>query len=634
MGTRLVGSMDVRGIFLTMSVTNQPVHPAASHRRITQLAQPRGIVAQSRRRQKDRLHAGGGAGGRPICVRIDLLTFCRSKHSLGETTMKRRIPWAAALLLLALPVQADIINVPGDYPTIQEAVDNAGPGDQVVVAAGTYGDVTHLPGDGDTTRCAVVMASGITVKGAGPGETILDAELLGRGFHCGDVTDVTIRDMTIRRSFAELYGAGIYCKDGSDVDIINVIVEDCEDGGIISRGSSTVIANCIARNNLAKQGGGISIESGSTTAILNSEVTGNSSPSGGGMFLRGSQADIENCLFSGNFITALNGAGGGAAIVSSTAEIVDTDFLNNTAGGTGGGIAVLEESVLNLSNAVVHGNETTASYGPGGGLFVDFSEVHLQEVTITRNTVNGSGSDGGGLYVFFAEPVTLVQCTVAANDLVDSPDLGSGISVSFASPTIEKSIIAFNTGGTGIYCGDQSDDPVISCTDVYGNEDGDDLCGTDGGDNFSLDPLFCDLAGDNYRLQFDSPCFPGNHPDGGMYTCDRDRLGAQDPGCDPAGVHDGAAVAVTRILSNHPNPFTPSTTIRFELAAPARATLAVYDVAGRRVRTLLDRPLAAGPQQVVWDGRDASGAASPSGIYYTRLTVDGTEKTRRMVLAR
>ncbi|HET6348688.1 MAG TPA: T9SS type A sorting domain-containing protein [Candidatus Krumholzibacteria bacterium] len=83
-----------------------------------------------------------------------------------------------------------------------------------------------------------------------------------------------------------------------------------------------------------------------------------------------------------------------------------------------------------------------------------------------------------------------------------------------------------------------------------------------------------------------------------------------------------------------PNPFNPSTTIRYRVTAPGRVMLAVYDVAGRHVRTLVDRYHASGSDVFVttWDGRDDRGLTVASGVYFCRMESAGFSDTRKMVL--
>jgi len=83
---------------------------------------------------------------------------------------------------------------------------------------------------------------------------------------------------------------------------------------------------------------------------------------------------------------------------------------------------------------------------------------------------------------------------------------------------------------------------------------------------------------------------------------------------------------------NYPNPFNPSTTIKFAVPTAGHVSLTVYDLAGRLVRTLIDGDLPAASHAVVWDGRNASGRQVASGTYYYRLTSTGFDQTRKMML--
>jgi PKD repeat protein len=103
-------------------------------------------------------------------------------------------------------------------------------------------------------------------------------------------------------------------------------------------------------------------------------------------------------------------------------------------------------------------------------------------------------------------------------------------------------------------------------------------------------------------------------------------------GVDPGG---GDAVFATALLRpNYPNPFTPRTTISFSLPAPGEARVAVYDVAGRLVRTLVNAPMAAGPHSVEWDGRAEDGSRAASGVYFCRLSTPSGTASSRMVMVR
>ncbi|MFO7608467.1 MAG: FlgD immunoglobulin-like domain containing protein [Candidatus Krumholzibacteriia bacterium] len=97
----------------------------------------------------------------------------------------------------------------------------------------------------------------------------------------------------------------------------------------------------------------------------------------------------------------------------------------------------------------------------------------------------------------------------------------------------------------------------------------------------------------------------------------------------------GVPAAVPVALAVTPNPFNPRTELRFTLDREQAVTVAVFDLAGRRVRTLADgRVLAAGPQTLAWDGRDEQGRAAPSGVYLARVTAGGARLDAKMTLLR
>jgi hypothetical protein len=83
---------------------------------------------------------------------------------------------------------------------------------------------------------------------------------------------------------------------------------------------------------------------------------------------------------------------------------------------------------------------------------------------------------------------------------------------------------------------------------------------------------------------------------------------------------------------NYPNPFNPSTTIRFHTSEPHHARLVIVNMVGQEVRVLLDRQVAPGDHEVLWDGRDEQGVGVPSGVYVYRLESEGQVVTRRALM--
>ncbi len=93
-------------------------------------------------------------------------------------------------------------------------------------------------------------------------------------------------------------------------------------------------------------------------------------------------------------------------------------------------------------------------------------------------------------------------------------------------------------------------------------------------------------------------------------------------------------VRQTHLYRSYPNPFNPSTTIRFDLARKEQVLLRIYSVDGRLVRTLVDGELAAGGHRVSWDGRTDGGLPLASGTYLCRLKVGNDSKVEKLLLIR
>ncbi|MBD3235656.1 MAG: T9SS type A sorting domain-containing protein, partial [Candidatus Eisenbacteria bacterium] len=166
---------------------------------------------------------------------------------------------------------------------------------------------------------------------------------------------------------------------------------------------------------------------------------------------------------------------------------------------------------------------------------------------------------------------------------------------------------------------------------VYGNRDGDEICGV-GTDNFSLDPLLCDPEIGNFHIEDASPCAPGNHPNG-PDACGGALIGAQGAGCD-SDVPEVTPRAVARLLGNRPNPFTGSTVISFALESRQPVSLDVLDASGRRVALLYQGVPSPGVQQVTWDGTTLGGARAESGVYFYRLRCGELTEGLRMLRLR
>ena len=212
--------------------------------------------------------------------------------------MKRVLLVLIGMLVLSIPILAVTINVPGDYTTIQEAIDAAVNGDEVVIADGTY--------TGTGNKNLDFSSKAITVKSEnGADNCIIDCENSGRGFsfHSGEDTNSVLQGLSIKNGSVVDHGGGIRCQ-GSSPKIINCEIFNNaaggNGGGIEINESSPAISYCSIFNNDATEGGGIAIIGSNPTIKNCSIVSNNASIQGGGFLIWDSDATVVNTILFDN----------------------------------------------------------------------------------------------------------------------------------------------------------------------------------------------------------------------------------------------------------------------------------------------------------------------------------------------
>jgi hypothetical protein len=95
---------------------------------------------------------------------------------------------------------------------------------------------------------------------------------------------------------------------------------------------------------------------------------------------------------------------------------------------------------------------------------------------------------------------------------------------------------------------------------------------------------------------------------------------------------ESAPVLPTELGESYPNPFNPSTAIRFSLREAGDVSIRIFDESGRLVRVLTDEAFDTGLHEVAWDGRDDAGQGVSSGVYFYRFEADGVSETRKLTL--
>jgi len=321
---------------------------------------------------------------------------------------------------------------------------------------------------------------------------------------------------------------------------------------------------------------------------------------------------------------ALDADGRGGGILSFCQSLMLTDVrIEDCTAASGGGLPVHGPTLrTELVRTTVTGCTALAS---GGGLFAANGAVQFtcRETTFAGNAAGGSGGAAAAAYV----DLVFENVTMAAND---APH-GSALALwREADARLNRCLLALNTGGAAVLR-DNSSLIDLFCCAIAENPGGDwtgplaGLVGVDG--NIAADPQFCDPESGDWSVDESSPCAPAG-------ACGGIGAWGADFGSTPNEPGDEETPGRLVEFAAHPNPFNPETELVFSLASPGRVELAVYDLAGRAVRTLVDGARPAGNHRAAWRGDDDSGRSVPSGVYLAVIRTDGRREALRLALVK
>ena len=260
------------------------------------------------------------------------------------------------VLISWAPLSATIINVPGDYPTIQEGIDAANEYDTVLVQPGIYYENVSFHGH-STTLASLYLTTGDTSYIS---STIIDGNSSGSVITVGLLAHPpTIVGFTVQNGYA-YSGGGIYCEPGA----------------------SPTISHNIIRNNSCEY-------------------------NGGGLFCEGSTwFEINDNLFTENYAGY---RGGGAYFIDSDVYMNNNLVYTNTTDGSGGGIYFWESFGSVMYNTVIAGNTALID---GGGVYLKL--CHHFDITYCEITGNSAPDNGGGISVWDSD-LDLTNCTISRN---------------------------------------------------------------------------------------------------------------------------------------------------------------------------------------------------------------------------
>lgn len=262
------------------------------------------------------------------------------------------------ILLSCTLTRADVLNVPGQFPTIQTAINAAQTGDEVVIADGVY--------IGTGNRNISFQGKSITVRSAnGAGNCVIDGEGTYRGFvfQSGEEPDAILQGLTVRNCFAETAAAVL-----------------------VTNFSHPTFVDCRFTENVASGPvGGLKIENGSDMVLMGCEFTNNTAIAAGAMLVIDSNVTVLNCKFINNTV---NSIAGGVISGFGTAIGINCFLSQNTTTSHTGGWA--HSSAGMFINCAFSRNSGSVA----GGLYIGDADTAVINCTFSNNTTNGVTTDG------------------------------------------------------------------------------------------------------------------------------------------------------------------------------------------------------------------------------------------------
>jgi hypothetical protein len=369
------------------------------------------------------------------------------------------------------------IHVPADQPTIGAAMVAAAPGDEIVVAPGTYSDGAQplISSGFSGGKDLIIRSSG------GPEVTILDG--LGTirlvELYQQESNAFVIEGFTLRNGvFASNWGGAMLLWDAAPT-VRDCVFEfnDAHHGGAAATYYSVgaVFENCVFRNNTARIGGGVAnfySEPRYVDCVFEGNVAddptlynegggawdgggvgryegcvfrNNIAETGGGLFAKGATTavDLIDCVVEGNSATTSHG-GGVCAVGSTVVRAVNTRFLGNETGSWGGGVFVQQSPETSFINCEFSGNRTNRWTGAGVYASLD-TVIEVRNCTFAGNaalsTTGGGFQSSQNCVVTIANSVFWGNTTFSGTTAPRTDEIAQVQVSSPASFTIDFSVV-------------------------------------------------------------------------------------------------------------------------------------------------------------------------------------------------
>ena len=492
-------------------------------------------------------------------------------------------------------------------------------------------------------------------------------ELNGGGMMLA-ATDGVYDNMTITNNSCGTHGGGIWTNYSGGPEsyddgwtLINSTISGNTSarhgGGIAFAWSHPTVINCTISDNTANWGGGgiMGITSGFTlkeSIVSNNYATSN----GGGIRASGPVYDgleppiIEDCIVTGNETAEESGG-----ILLYNGQVKRTVVFDNHAATYTGGVGI--QAFATLTNVTISGNTA-----PQGGGIEAWNNGHPEVINsiIWNNTPTAVSLFGsGGIDITYSdiEDGWDGEGNIDANPIFVDADNGDYTLQSPDSPCINAGTADLNGDGTEDitdYSGSAPDMGAFESTlpaptgfqYVLQSESVMLWWDPSTDENFqyfllerSTDSLFIENVVSNYlvssfytdeNLEFNTEYFYRVSYFSTEWSDYSETIAIVLEGLD---ISDGDNLPISyKIHQNHPNPFNPVTTIRYDLPEDGLVNITIYDMMGRQINTLVNGQQAAGYNIVQWNATNTFGEAVSAGLYLYTIHAGDFTQTRKMVL--
>ncbi len=254
------------------------------------------------------------------------------------------------------------------YVTINNAIDVAGPNDEIVVYQGTYYESVDFDD------------KAITVRSSDPNDAdVVDATVIdanggnyGVEFSLSETSSSVLKGFTITGAAR----SGIYCSGTSptieDCNVVGNGGSSYDGGGMLNDDASPTVSRCVFTDNTGDWGGGMFNEEDSSPTVVNCVFAYNNADDGGGMNSYNSSPEVINCVFYDNTSTY---DGGGMYIENpGDVNIINCTFYDNYAGDDGGGIYCYDGTTIYIRNCILWNNQADDS---GGEVYNSSCDVYV-----------------------------------------------------------------------------------------------------------------------------------------------------------------------------------------------------------------------------------------------------------------